>query len=65
MKQQLSEYIAKQQNKEKQTVKYAKKRPFKKEWYPEYNGKQCPYLRINVISVAKNILDLILRIPVS
>jgi hypothetical protein len=46
-------------------VKYAEKRPFKKEWYPEYNGKQCPYLGINVISAANNIFDLIIRVPVS
>jgi hypothetical protein len=54
-----------QQKKEKQTVKDAKKRPFKKEWYPENNGKQCPYFRIDIMSVVNNIFDLIIRIPVS
>jgi hypothetical protein len=46
-------------------VNYAKKRAFKKEWYPEYDGKQCPDLRINVIRVAYNVYDLIIRVPVS
>jgi hypothetical protein len=46
-------------------VKDAKKRPFKKEWYPENDGKQRPYFGINVMSVVNDIFDLIVRIPVS
>jgi len=46
-------------------MKHAEKGPFKEEWYPEYNSKQCPYLRIDVMSVAENVFDLIIRIPVS